>query len=84
MCNLSRVAALSDGDFQATAPTKRIPLTQAKVAIVDPDDYDRPSKHKWQANKDHSKLFCARRSKILTGGRQRYPCTARCALLRLD
>ncbi|MGB2808581.1 MAG: hypothetical protein WBC22_12630 [Sedimentisphaerales bacterium] len=28
-------------------PFRRIPLTQGKYAIVDPEDYDRISKHKW-------------------------------------
>jgi hypothetical protein len=32
-------------------PFRRIPLTQGKFAIVDPEDYDRLAKHKWQASR---------------------------------
>ena len=30
-------------------PFRRIPLTQGKYAIVDPDDYERLNRHKWYA-----------------------------------
>jgi len=32
-------------------PFRRIPLTQGKFAIVDPEDYERLSKYKWHAHK---------------------------------
>jgi hypothetical protein len=34
---------------------RRIPLSQGKYAIVDPEDYDRLSRHKWYTcNRDHT------------------------------
>jgi hypothetical protein len=39
-------AALAQG-------AKLIPLTQGKFAIVDADDYDQLSKHKWHVSKNH-------------------------------
>ena len=41
---------------------KEIPLTQGKVALVDDDDYERVSEHKWHALK-RGKMFYAGRSK---------------------
>ncbi|HCO95043.1 MAG TPA: Fis family transcriptional regulator [Phycisphaerales bacterium] len=38
----------------------RIPLTQGKYAIVDPDDYFRLSKHKWFVIKGCSTFYAAR------------------------
>ena len=42
-------------------PYRRIPLTQGKYAIVDPEDFERLNKHKWYAIKQ-SNTFYARRS----------------------
>jgi len=41
-------------------PFRRIPLTQGKYAIVDPEDYERLSKHKWHANKGGATFYAAR------------------------
>jgi hypothetical protein len=40
---------------------RRIPLTQGKYAIVDPEDYDRLSKYKWHANKAKNTYYAVRR-----------------------
>jgi len=45
---------------------REIPLTQGKVAIVDDEDYQRVSEHKWCANKSRY-LFYATRSAICNG-----------------
>jgi len=47
-------------------PFRRIPLTQNKYAIVDPDDYPRLSEHKWYAAKGHNTFYavCGKWSKI--------------------
>ena len=42
-------------------PFRRIPLTQGKYAIVDPEDYERLSKHKWHANKSKNTFYAVRR-----------------------
>jgi len=42
-------------------PFRRIPLTQGKYAIVDPDDYERLSKHKWHAIKSKNTFYAIRR-----------------------
>ena len=39
---------------------RRIPLTQGKYAIVDPEDYERLSKYKWYAIKSSSTFYAAR------------------------
>jgi len=39
---------------------RRIPLTQGKFAVVDPDDYPRLSKHKWYAAKNHDTYYAVR------------------------
>jgi len=41
-------------------PFRRIPLTQGKYAIVDPEDYERLSKHKWHANKGGATFYAVR------------------------
>lgn len=40
---------------------RRIPLTQEKYAIVDPDDFERLNKHKWHANKAKNTYYAVRR-----------------------
>ena len=40
---------------------RRIPLTQGKYAIVDPDDYERLNKHKWHAVKQVNTFYASRR-----------------------
>jgi len=42
-------------------PFRRIPLTQGKYAIVDPEDYERLSKHKWHAVKSKNTFYATRR-----------------------
>ncbi len=41
-------------------PFRRIPLTQGKYAIVDPQDYERLNKYKWYALKNGSTFYAAR------------------------
>jgi len=41
-------------------PFRRIPLTQGKFAIVDPEDYDRLSKYKWHTNKGGRTFYAMR------------------------
>ena len=40
---------------------RRIPLTQGKYAIVDPEDFERLNKHKWHANKSKKTYYAIRR-----------------------
>ncbi len=42
-------------------PFRRIPLTQGKYAIVDPEDFERLNKHKWYAAR-HGKIYYAQRT----------------------
>jgi hypothetical protein len=51
-------------------PFRRIPLTQGKYAIVDPQDYERLSEYKWQAKKG-DRTFYAARSEPIRKGRKR-------------
>jgi hypothetical protein len=51
-------------------PFRRIPLTQGKYAIVDPEDYERLSKYKWQVRKE-ARTFYATRSKPREKGKKR-------------
>jgi hypothetical protein len=44
-------------------PFRRIPLTQGEYAIVDPDDYDRLTRHKWHLQRTKNMLYAARRAK---------------------
>jgi hypothetical protein len=39
---------------------RRIPLTQGKYAIVDPEDYERLSKYKWHAIKSRNTFYASR------------------------
>jgi HNH endonuclease/AP2 domain len=60
-------------DLQPATPSYReIALTQGKVAIVDPDDYEALSKFKWYAYWDpHPQTYRARRNiRDLNGKRQ--------------
>jgi len=43
---------------------RRIPLTQGKYAIVDPEDFTRLNKHKWHANKAKNTYYAVRRIHI--------------------
>ena len=40
--------------------TKLIPLTQGQFAIVDAEDYDRLSQHRWYAQKQHGYFYATR------------------------
>jgi hypothetical protein len=51
-------------------PFRRIKLTQNKYTIVDPEDYERLSKHKWYAVKQ-GRSFYARRCVSIGGGKQK-------------
>jgi len=48
-------------------PFRRIPLTQNKYAIVDPEDYERINKHKWHVQRTGRTFYAVRRAK----GRER-------------
>jgi hypothetical protein len=41
-------------------PFRRIPLTQGKYAIVDPEDFERLNKHKWHAVKQNNTFYAIR------------------------
>jgi hypothetical protein len=41
-------------------PFRRIPLTQEKYAIVDPEDFERLNKHKWHASKWGNTFYAIR------------------------
>jgi hypothetical protein len=41
-------------------PFRRIPLTRGKYAIVDPDDFERLNRYKWQASKGSDTFYAAR------------------------
>ncbi len=43
---------------------RRIPLTQGKYAIVDPEDFQRLNKYKWHANKAKNTYYAIRRIHI--------------------
>jgi len=49
---------------------RRIPLTQGKCAIVDPDDFERLNKHKWYAMKHRNTFYAGRCSNI--GKKKKY------------
>ncbi len=51
-------------------PFRRIPLTQGKYAIVDPDDYHWLNKHKWHAAKGKRTFYAERR--VATGRGRKY------------
>ena len=42
--------------------SKLIPLTQCKFAIVDADDYERLSLHKWYAHRSRNMIYAGRQS----------------------
>jgi hypothetical protein len=48
-------------------PFRRIPLTQGKYAIVDPEDFDRLNKYKWHLQRTNQTFYAVRRAK----GRER-------------
>jgi len=43
-------------------PFRRIPLTQGKYAIVDPDDYPRLARYKWYAAKNEHTFYAVKNS----------------------
>ena len=53
-------------------PFRRIPLTQGKYAIVDPEDYDRLNKHKWYAIKCKNTFYAGRNTRIGTSRKRLY------------
>lgn len=50
-------------------PYRRIPLTQGKYAIVDPEDFERLNKYKWYAIKCKNTFYAGRNSR--TGASQK-------------
>jgi hypothetical protein len=53
-------------------PFRRIPLTQGKYAIVDPEDYDRLSKYKWYAARCKNIFYAGRNSRPAKGRKRLY------------
>jgi len=53
-------------------PFRRIPLTQGKYAIVDPDDYERLNKHKWHTNKHKNTFYAVRVVSVANVKKRRY------------
>ncbi len=51
-------------------PFRRIPLTQGKFAIVDPEDYERLNKYNWHAAKGNSTFYAERR--VIIGKNRKY------------
>ena len=45
-------------------PFRRIPLTQGKFAIVDPEDYDELAKYKWFAMRSRRGLYAIRMAEV--------------------
>jgi len=45
-------------------PFRRIPLTQGKYAIVDPEDYERLNKYKWHVQRGANTYYACRNSRI--------------------
>ena len=43
---------------------RRIPLTQGKYAIVDPEDFERLNKHKWYACKSTNTFYAGRTNRV--------------------
>jgi hypothetical protein len=48
----------------------RIPLTQGKYAIVDPENYDRLAKHKWHIVRDSGTFYAVRNTGQHRGGKR--------------
>jgi len=51
---------------------RKIPLTKGKYAIVDPEDYDRLSNHKWLAHASRRTFYASRAVRTKNGGRQKF------------
>ncbi|MHC4575002.1 MAG: AP2 domain-containing protein [Planctomycetota bacterium] len=49
---------------------RRVRLTRGKYAIVDPEDYERVNKHRWQAVKGRETFYAMRFGRRKPGGRQ--------------
>ncbi|MCJ7728994.1 MAG: AP2 domain-containing protein, partial [Sedimentisphaerales bacterium] len=56
---------------------RRIPLTQGKFAIVDPDDYSWLSRSKWFATKNGSTFYAKRNTYVRENARTRSVCMHR-------
>jgi hypothetical protein len=50
-------------------PFRRIPLTQGKFAIVDPEDYDRLNKYRWHVTKNGNTFYAKRNPRVGRRGR---------------
>ena len=61
-------------------PFRRIPLTQGKYAIVDPEDYERLSKHKWHLQRTNQTFYAVRTAKRTERPRRQAIWMHRCIL----
>jgi len=50
---------------------RRIPLTQGKYAIVDPEDYQRINKYRWYPVKGHNTVYAIRLDKWVKGRKRK-------------
>ncbi len=51
--------------------SKKIPLTQGQVALVDDEDFERLNQHKWCACKGHNTFYAARNTPPQNGKRRK-------------
>jgi hypothetical protein len=65
-------------------PFRRIPLTQGKYAIVDPEDYERLNRYKWCALRRKNGYYAGRTASVHSRDRGRYILMHRAIIEALD